>query len=323
MPNSFLALVYKIPNISSFNFISLIKKSLQEQGLVINKIGFSGTLDPFARGQLILGVNSYTRLFSHIKKDYKTYRATVFLGCESVSLDTENIMSIELIKKIDSKQIESLLQNLKGRIHYSPPRFSAKHIHGIRAYKLARENKNFCMQKSIMDIKECRLLAYHHPFVSFEITLSEGGFVRSVAEIIGQSLGIKASLCYLERLSEGDLAYREILNSQYSALPKFQSIIELQFSYHQVQQKAKLILIDIQNALKYDTIKLINYRKQAQDGKRFRLNNICYKNILASTGVNDYNTNIRYLADFGGHYGIIEMTQDREIKYIVNRIDKC
>ncbi|RDU73091.1 tRNA pseudouridine(55) synthase TruB [Helicobacter aurati] len=302
----FLALAYKIPYISSFNFLQKIKVALQKEGLTIDKIGFSGTLDPFARGQLLIAVNRYTKLFPHINKDYKTYLATVFLGCQSASLDTENILAIKEVKTRDLQQIKSALHALKGRMNFTPPKFSAKHINGVRAYQLARANKDFCLPQCVMDIKECQLLTYNHPFISFKITMSEGGFVRSIAERIGQFLECNASLCYLERLSEGNLAYHKCVDSD--------KIIPLQFDYNGMRQKLKLVLIDIQNALKYDTINLIDYAKEAWEGKKIYLDN---------THANTSTSNKIYLADFGKHYGIIEITTQREIKYIVNRIDKC
>ncbi|STQ86282.1 tRNA pseudouridine(55) synthase TruB [Helicobacter muridarum] len=304
MHAQFIALVYKIPHISSFAFVQKIKSALRNKGIIIDKIGFSGTLDPFARGQLLLATNRYTRLLPHIEKSYKSYQATLFLGCNSASLDTENIINIEHIAKQDSKLIESIFNNLIGDVRYTPPRFSAKHINGSRAYELARENKKFSLPECLMNIRQCELISYNHPFVSFRVTLSEGGFVRSIAEIVGKSLNCQASLCYLERLSEGQLAYYECLNSN--------NTISLDFEYFGVCQNLKLVLLDIKNVIKYDTISLVDYEKQAFEGKKIHLNN-AYN--ITKNGI--------YLADFGSYYGIIDINRQREVKYIVNRIDKC
>ena len=107
----------------------------------LKKIGYSGILDPFASGVLVVASGNYTKLFSHFDLSKKTYIAILWLGVKSDSLDIENITNIDIIKQIPKSKILETLDSLKGKIAYKPPKFSAKKINGIRAYKLARENK--------------------------------------------------------------------------------------------------------------------------------------------------------------------------------------
>lgn len=261
--SDFLALAFKIPNMSSLSFANAIKSSLNKSGFKIDKMGFLGTLDPFACGQLLLASNSYTRLLHHIHVRFKTYRATLFLGLDSRSLDTENIERIEICKPFSISQIKRILDSINDKIlEYFPPKFSAKHINGARAYKLARDNLAFDLTPIQTHIKRVKLLNYCHPFLSFEITLSSGGYVRSIGGLIAKRLGVSGALCYLERLREDNFCYLDSIN-----LPS----IVTNFSYKKINYCAKLLLLPLESALKYDKINLKKYEKDAICGRKIRL----------------------------------------------------
>jgi tRNA pseudouridine55 synthase len=194
-----LLVVKKPIFISSNSYLSKIKRKYKTK-----KAGFSGTLDPFAKGSLIVAFGQYSKLFRFIEKTPKTYKATIWLGAKSVSIDLENIEDITIDKElIKQKQIENILENLKGEIEYHPPKFSAKKIDGKRAYELARKDIDFNMKKSKMTIYNIKLINYNHPFISFEVTVSEGAYIRSICEIITNKLNRIGTLSYLERVNEG------------------------------------------------------------------------------------------------------------------------
>jgi len=53
-----------------------------------------------------------------------------------------------------------------------------------------------------------QLIHYSHPFVTFEATVSEGTYIRSLGRLIAQKLGVEhGSLSMLERLNEGQFKY--------------------------------------------------------------------------------------------------------------------
>ena len=194
----------KPANIGSNRFLSKIKRRYG-----VKKAGFSGTLDPFAKGVLIIAFGRHTRLFQFLKKAPKSYRATLWLGASSPSLDIERVNSISHPKPIDIKKIHETLESLKGTIRYLPPKFSAKQIGGKRAYELAREDKEFTLNSIESEISKIKLLNYSHPFICFEITISEGGYIRSIGEIIAQKLGLDGVLSSLQRLNEGEFVYHD------------------------------------------------------------------------------------------------------------------
>ncbi len=198
-----LFVAYKPSGISSNFFLSKLKRKYNTK-----KAGFSGTLDPFARGVLLIGFGSHTKLFRFLNKTPKTYRATLWLGAKSDSLDSEMTENIDILEELDEKKVLDVLESLKGQLEYEPPIFSAKRINGQRAYDLARAGKEFTLNKINSTIYEIKLINYSHPFVTFETTVSEGTYIRSLGKIIASRLGIEhGSLSALERLNEGQFRY--------------------------------------------------------------------------------------------------------------------
>jgi len=188
--------------VSSNNYMYHIKRKYGTK-----KVGFSGTLDPFATGCLIVATGSYTKLFQYLKKSPKSYKATMWLGASSDSLDIENITSIKEVPKLKTEDIKNVLNSLIGNISYLPPKFSAKKIDGKKAYDLARVGKEVNLKKINSTIYSIELINYNHPFITFKIEVSEGAYIRSIAQIIAKKLGLDATLSALHRINEGAFKY--------------------------------------------------------------------------------------------------------------------
>ncbi|RZV16218.1 tRNA pseudouridine(55) synthase TruB [Aliarcobacter butzleri] len=196
-------LVVNKPIFMSSNFyLNRIKRKYKNK-----KAGFSGTLDPFAKGCLIVAFGQYAKLFKYLSKTPKTYKAVIWLGVESESFDIEQIKRIELVNEINKEKILNELNLLKREIEYIPPKFSAKKIDGKRAYELARNGVEVELNKTKMTIFDTKFVLYNHPFITFEVTVSEGTYVRSFAQILLEKLNSFGTLSYLERLNEGEFFY--------------------------------------------------------------------------------------------------------------------
>lgn len=197
-----LFVVRKPVFISSNFYLNRIKRKYKNK-----KAGFSGTLDPFACGSLIVAFGQYSKLFRFLKKTPKSYRATIFLGALSESLDNENIYDIKDVSELNETDIKQQLQSLLGTLEYLPPKYSAKKIDGKRAYNLAREGIDFEMKKITSEVYDVKFINYCHPFITFDITVSEGSYIRSMAQILLERLDLVGTLSYLERLHEGEFYY--------------------------------------------------------------------------------------------------------------------
>ena len=193
---------YKPANLPSNFFLSRLKRKYG-----MKKAGFSGTLDPFAKGVLIIAFGQFTKLFRFLDKAPKTYRATLWLGATSPTLDSEKVEHVEILMPFAPIAIDIVLKSLIGEISYLPPRYSAKKVDGQRAYAMARADKEFELAKITSHVYDCKLIHYAHPFLTFDITISEGGYVRSMGALIAQKLGFDGCLSALERLNEGSFVY--------------------------------------------------------------------------------------------------------------------
>ncbi|MBU1642127.1 tRNA pseudouridine(55) synthase TruB [bacterium] len=200
-----LFVAYKPSGIGSNNFLSQLKWKYNAA-----KAGFSGTLDPFAKGILIIAFGKYTSLFRFLNKTPKSYRATLWLGADSDTLDIEAVSRIDEIEPLDEKKIEEAVKSIEGELEYYPPIFSAKKVDGRRAYDLAREGKEVTLNTIHSTIYKTSFIHYCHPFVTFEATVSEGTYIRSLGRIIAQRLGTSGGiLSALERLHEGQFRYED------------------------------------------------------------------------------------------------------------------
>lgn len=269
---------HKPAGVSSNTFLSRLKRKYK-----LGKCGYSGTLDPFASGLLLVGVGAYTRLFDYLDKSTKEYEATLWLGAKSKSLDIEQIESVECVGEFESERVEEVLESFVGNVRYTPPKFSAKHINGKRAYELAREGVEFELKECEMQVFEIKLLSYNHPFISFRVKVSEGAYIRSLGELIAQRLGVNGALSALKRVSEGSVNLES------------EEIKELDVLSHLALPKVEL-------------------KEMAQDffnGKKITLKHQKLK------------VNIPYLVVFEEFFSIIEVNENGGVKYRLNRIPKC
>lgn len=187
---------------SSNGYMGYVKRKYNTK-----KVGFSGTLDPFATGCLIVATGQYPKLFQYLKKTPKAYSATLWLGANSQSLDIENVDSIKEVSEVSINDIYQALESLRGELTYYPPKFSAKKINGKRAYDLARAGEEVNLKQITSTIYDITLINYNHPFIHFEAMVSEGTYIRSLGAIIADKLGVDATLSSLRRDYEGAFSY--------------------------------------------------------------------------------------------------------------------
>lgn len=187
-------LIHKEKGISSFKAISNFARENN-----IKKIGHTGTLDPIATGLLLVATDDDTKLIEYITNKNKTYIAEATFNIETDSYDSEGkiinqydgIITLEMIKKI--------VPQFLGKISQMPPKFSAKKINGKRAYELARENKEVILKASEIEIYNFNIISFKDNKLKFEVSVSNGTYIRSLIHDIGKALGSGAFMSELER----------------------------------------------------------------------------------------------------------------------------
>ena len=169
-------------------------------------IGHLGTLDPMATGVLPMVLGKFTRLAQYFSDAQKSYTGSIRLGFATDTYDaegaaadadrwTEGCLSLEAIR--------AAARRFHGEMEQMPPAYSAKKIGGKAAYQLAREGKPVELKTAKVDITEFEILALEGFQARFRMSISAGGYVRSVAHELGQDLGCGAHLSSLRRTRAG------------------------------------------------------------------------------------------------------------------------
>jgi tRNA pseudouridine55 synthase len=167
-------------------------------------IGHLGTLDPMATGVLPLLMGRFTRLAQYFSSAEKSYTGTIRFGFATDSYDAEGAMTGEpIIPELMLGQVRHAAERFHGDMQQTPPSFSAKKIAGKPAYKLAREGKPVELKPATIHISRFEIVGLSGLDAQFEIAVSAGGYVRSVAHEMGQNLGCGAHLSSLRRIRAG------------------------------------------------------------------------------------------------------------------------
>ena len=93
-----------------------------------------------------------------------------------------------------------------GAIEQVPPPFSAKKIHGVPAYKLARKKKEVKLAPVQVQIHQFEITSCAADRAAFRARVSSGTYMRSVAHELGRELGCGAHLKSLRRTSVAEFA---------------------------------------------------------------------------------------------------------------------
>ncbi len=171
-------------------------------------IGHLGTLDPMATGVLPLLLGKFTRLAQYFSTAEKCYTGSIRFGFATDTYDAEGDPAgtdrwPEFAGSLNLDAVRSLSNQYRGEIEQIPPPFSAKKIAGTPAYKLARAGKPVELKPARIRISNFEITAMDGPEAQFSMSISAGGYVRSVAHEIGQKQGCGAHLNRLRRTRAG------------------------------------------------------------------------------------------------------------------------
>ena len=94
----------------------------------LRRVGHTGTLDPLATGLMFICVGRTTRLAEYLSDMPKSYHATIRLGQETDSFDSEGTLIRERPVSLSAEELNLALGTFRGDIIQKPPMFSAKKI---------------------------------------------------------------------------------------------------------------------------------------------------------------------------------------------------
>ena len=198
----------KPSGITSHDVVARVRRLLGERS-----IGHLGTLDPLATGVLPLLIGRYTRLAQFFAAANKSYEGVIKLGFATDTYDADGEQvgpGVDNIK-VTLEDIQSAAQTFIGDIEQTPPRFSAKKISGVPAYKLARKKQEVELKSVQVHVERFEILSVEAGRAFFTAKVSAGTYVRALAHELGQRLGIGAHIAELRRTSSGEFSLQQAI----------------------------------------------------------------------------------------------------------------
>ena len=187
-------------------------KALQEVRRLFNanKAGHTGSLDPLATGLLPLCFGEATKVSAMMLDDNKRYQVVVQLGVMTDTGDAEGeVIKMVAVPDIDDDELMLSLQQFMGEIDQVPPMYSALKHNGKKLYELAREGITIERKARRISIFDLKLLASSLTGQNktnqlvLEVFCSKGTYIRSLAEDLGDALGVCGTVLELRRLGAG------------------------------------------------------------------------------------------------------------------------
>jgi tRNA pseudouridine55 synthase len=174
------------------------------------KAGHAGTLDPLATGVLPIAFGEATKTVPYAVDSEKGYRFTVCWGAETTTDDSEGETVTQSEARPTRGQIEAALDDFRGEIEQTPPRFSAVKVEGARAYDLAREGEAFELRARTVEVYRLEIIDIpDQDTCVFEADCGRGTYVRAIARDLGRALGCLGHICALERTRVGAFRIEE------------------------------------------------------------------------------------------------------------------
>jgi tRNA pseudouridine55 synthase len=168
--------------------------------LGVNKIGHTGTLDPFASGVLVCCLNQATKLARFLLKGNKRYDAVLKLGASTDTQDvTGKIVGQPVEVKASENEIRRVFGRFKGMIDQQPPIYSALKHKGKPLYELARSGRPVQKPPRRIEIFALDIAHIELPYVRFTVSCSAGTYIRTLCQDIGDVLGCGGYLHALRR----------------------------------------------------------------------------------------------------------------------------
>lgn len=196
---------YLINKPSGFTSFDVIRKLRKMTG--IKKMWHTGTLDPLATGCLLIATDNSTKLISRLENSTKTYIFTVDMSITSPSLDLEWDVTDVNIESIYDQPNADIIRFLESQTSQLPPKYSAIHIWGKRAYDLVRKWIDFDIAERSIQVTDVTIVEKSLPKITIRLTISSGGYIRSFAPLLADFFGVPDGGCitYLHREKIGDI----------------------------------------------------------------------------------------------------------------------
>ena len=216
--NGFI-LVNKKKDMTSRDVVNYLTKILNTK-----KIGHTGTLDPFAEGILLVGVNKGLKVVKLLNYKDKEYIAKVKLGIKTDTLDiTGNILE-EKKEELNKEELLEVLKSFIGDYSYEVPIYSAIKVNGKKLYEYARNDQKVELPIKNSYIYDIKLIDFKENSFTFSVKVSNGTYIRALVRDISKKLNKLMTLEELTRtkvdnlLIENSYTLEDIKNNNFKLL---------------------------------------------------------------------------------------------------------
>ena len=198
--------IYKPKDFSSFSVVKQVKRITRE------KVGHSGTLDPFADGVLVLGIGKSTKKLSDIIQYDKTYEGVIKLGEKTDTKDlTGTVIEEKEVPDISDVDFSKISESFLGVQMQETPMYSARKVNGVRLYKLARKNISVKRNPKQIEIKYLECMVIDNNLLHIKVECSSGTYIRVLAEDIAKKIDTIGHLIKLTRTTVGSFSLNDSL----------------------------------------------------------------------------------------------------------------
>jgi tRNA pseudouridine55 synthase len=203
--------LYKPAGPTSHDIVAQVRRLLG-----VRRVGHAGTLDPMARGVLVVCVGNATRIIEYFADLPKQYVAQMTFGIETDSQDTTGMIQAERdATHLRAEDLVAVLDRFRGPIMQTPPMVSAVKHEGRRLYELARAGHEVERKARPVTIYELKTGAFQpgpRPTATLAVTCSGGTYVRTLCADIGTAAGVGAAMSDLERTAVGPFRGEDALS---------------------------------------------------------------------------------------------------------------
>jgi tRNA pseudouridine55 synthase len=242
--------IFKEKGYTSRDAVNIISKKF---GKI--KAGHAGTLDPAARGVLVVCLGNAVKIAEYITSGVKEYIAEIVLG---ITTDTYDITG-NVLERAEPFFDGSVLERFKGKIAQGPPMFSALKQGGKRLYDLARRGIEVERAPRQVEIFSLDVLNIKNNIVAVKVECSKGTYIRSLCADIGEALGCGAAMGELTRTRSGNFYAKDSISIEAVKNSESADIIPI---------------IPIQDALDFNKITLPErFDKALRNGAKITLEN--------------------------------------------------
>jgi tRNA pseudouridine55 synthase len=194
-----LLILDKPAGMTSHDVVARTRRIVSERS-----IGHLGTLDPMATGVLPLLLGRYTRLAQFFGRMDKAYTGSIRFGQSTTTYDREGEpVGPHTAVSLDAECLKEHAQHFNGELLQTPPAYSAKKVGGRAAYARARAGESVELAPVRIVVHDFTITSVDRDTAEFRVTVSAGGYIRSLAHDLGQRLGCGAHLASLRRVAAG------------------------------------------------------------------------------------------------------------------------